>query len=180
MRTKRVGVKLAATAGVVAVAMTAFAPAAAAASADRSAAKARFLSGTAGGRSFDTVAALKGVAVERSGDDGKVKQANTFQGSVLGQPLPGQPKGINVPIGDLIKIGAANQYAKASPRAKAVAASGAVANGGAINTTGDTNFPADATLDLAKVPGLPKQVTEQLLDLKLRIGAISSVAAMNA
>lgn len=177
MRMKRVGAKLAAVAGVATVALTAFAPGAAAATVDGSMAKARFLSGSGGGVSFDKVAALEGAVVRRSGDQGPQKDANALKGSVLGQSLPELPNGLNIPLSQVVELGAVNQYAKVSPDASSVAASGAVADGGAINTTGSQDYPSDATLDLATF--LPEQVTKNVADLTLSLGAIGSVAAMD-
>lgn len=181
-RINRWATKTTAVIGVAVVAMTAFGPAAAAAAGDRSAAEARFLSGSAGGNDFDQVAALEGAEAKRSGETNSDKEANALSGRILGQALPEQPDGLTVPLDDLVTLGAVNQYAEATARAQARAASGAVADSGAINTRPSKDFPANVDFSLTKLlatEGIPEELAKQI-ELDLNVGAISSTAEFDA
>jgi hypothetical protein len=146
---------------------------------DQSKAAARFLSGTAGGTDLDTIAALRGVAVHNDGGADPVVEANPLDLSLLGTvdiPVPG---GVTVPLGQLMSVGAVNQYAAALPQGVSRSAAGAVANSGAVNTNGGGSFPADASVSLAPLLGTAP-FSGVLADVDVTLRGISAVAALDA
>ncbi|MFY0406315.1 choice-of-anchor G family protein [Solicola sp. PLA-1-18] len=182
MRVRRAVLTCSTVVGLAAVSVTAFGPMAAAATGDTSRAEGRFLSGSAFGNSFDTVAKLDGATAERSGDTARDVSANDLSGSVLGQALPSQAGGLTIPLDQLVTLGAANQYAEATSRASSRAASGAVADSGAVNTAKSDEYPASLELSLEKLfstNGVPDELADQLqVDLELR--GLAAVAQLDA
>ncbi|WP_375482098.1 choice-of-anchor G family protein [uncultured Jatrophihabitans sp.] len=136
----------------------------------------RFLTGTAAGQSFDSVAALEGENAAYPGNPGP--NANDLKGSVLGMALAGPTKNISVPFPGGITFGTVGQYASASSNGSATASSGLIGSNGDINVAGSGNDDF-ATIDLANLPGA-STLTDTLGGLKLKIGAVSSQARQAA
>lgn len=153
-------------------------PAANAATGDESRAAARFVSGSLGGQDLDTVAAVKGVEAVNKGSKTPVTATNDLDVTVLNTIPVKVPGGITVPLGDVVRLGAVNQYAQAADAGVSRAAAGAVSDAGVVDTTGGTAFPADATVSLK--PLLQAPLTSVVDDVSLQLQAITGVAALDA
>ncbi|MGN6130302.1 MAG: choice-of-anchor G family protein, partial [Nocardioidaceae bacterium] len=153
-------------------------PAANAATGDESRAAARFVSGSLGGQDLDTVAAVKGVEAVNKGSKTPVTATNDLDVTVLDTIPVKVPGGITVPLGDVVRLGAVNQYAQAADAGVSRAAAGAVSDAGVVDTTGGTAFPADATVSLK--PLLQAPLTSVVDDVSLQLQAITGVAALDA
>lgn len=148
----------------------------AAAAAPVSQANGRFLSGQAGGTSFDTVASLNGESAAYPGNPGP--NANGLSGSLLGQSIAGPTRNVSVPFPGGVTFGAVGQYAAAARDGSATSSSGLVGSNGAINVGGSGNSDT-ATVDLSKLPGA-SSLTDLLGNLTLHVGAVSSQAKQAA
>ncbi|WP_162605947.1 choice-of-anchor G family protein [Jiangella aurantiaca] len=147
---------------------------AAAAEGDESRAGARFLDGTVLGTDLDEIAELAGVEVENLGDPEAVTEANPLDVTLLDSINVTLEGGVQLPLSDIIKLGAVNQWATAEDGATSHAATGAVADNGAIGTGVDAGFPANATFDLTDLLG--EGLTDTIADVELELGAVSSEA----
>jgi len=128
----------------------------AAAAAPVSQATGRFLSGQLGTTSLDTLVALNGESAVNTGGATVTKQ-HSLSASLLGQQLLNLPNGVQLPGGDVLTLGAVNQYAQANPNGSAQGASGAITNSGAIGFGNGGAPQSDATLvlgDLSAIPGI--------------------------
>jgi hypothetical protein len=139
---------------------------------------ARFLSGsllTSSG-TLDSLAALQGETATSNGaaDDIQTGSLDISALSALQVTVPG---GTSLPLGTLVQLGLANQYAEADANGLSRAASGAVSDTGVVDTTGTGAFPSDATLDIASV--LPSEAQSVLTTANLQVGAIAGVAALD-
>ncbi len=141
-------------------------------------AAARFLSGTIGGTDLDTVVAVKGVRADNKGSKDPVTATNDLDITALSAIPLKVPGGLTVPLGDVVKLGAVNQYAQAADKGVSRAAAGAVSDAGIIDTTGGSAFPADATLSLT--PLLQAPLTSVVDDVTVQLQAITGVAAADA
>lgn len=178
-RLVRVGAIL--TAPVLVVALVAgFIPAGATATNASDNSAARFLSGSVplAGVNLDQVAALAGT--HAASQTGSAAQTSTspLTLSALGAQLIDLPSGVHLPLSSFLALGAVNQYSQASPAGTARSAAGAVANSGAVDTSPSATFPADASLDLVGLLGLP--ATGILSTAKLTLGGVTAVAATSA
>ncbi len=155
-------------------AMGAWLAPAAAAEGDESRAAARFLDGQVLGQDLDEIVEVAGVEVENLGDPEPVTDANPFDVTVLDAINVNVPGGVQLPLSDILELGAANQWATAEDGATSHAATGAVADNGAIGTGVDAGFPANATFNLTDLLG--EEFTDLIADVQLELGAISSEA----
>ncbi len=178
-RARRRSVRLAAAGvavGVLAATIVGASGGTAAADTPVSQAEGRFLTGTAAGQSFDSVAALKGETAAYPDDPGP--NANHLSGSVLGQALDSPLGNVSVPFADGVEFGAVAQYAKADQDGSATGSSGLIGSNGAINVGGSGNSNV-ATIDLGELPGA-SSLTSTLGDLTLKVGAVSAQAKQAA
>ncbi|WP_069113242.1 choice-of-anchor G family protein, partial [Jiangella alba] len=147
---------------------------ASAAEGDESRSAARFLSGEILGTDLDAVAELAGVEVENLGTPDPVTEANPLDLTVLDTLNVSVPGGVQLPLSDILQLGAVNQWASAEDGGASHAATGAVADNGGIGTGTEAGFPGNATFDLTDVLG--EALTDLVADLELELGAISSEA----
>ncbi|MDQ1732031.1 MAG: large repetitive protein [Pseudonocardiales bacterium] len=138
-------------------------------------ARGTFLSGLIGGKSLNTVVALNGVTAENYGGP-TVTKANSLDASAMDDSVQAPLTGVlQLPGGNVLNLGAVNQFAQAAPDGSAGAASGAVTNSGGISAGGqNSDFPADATLDLSGAGG--SSVANTLGNLTLTTGALAATA----
>lgn len=149
-----------------------------AAEGDTSFARARFLSGDVLGMNLDKIAELSGAEAVHTGDGAPVTEANPLTLKVLETTLIDIPGGIQVPLSDIIELGAVNQYATAGADGVAGAGAGAVADNGAIGTGTDAGFPASATFHLADLLG--DDFTDAIADVDLYTEDVSAEAHVGA
>ena len=164
------------TVGVAVAAMVSSGGGAAGAATPISQSEGRFLTGTAAGQSFDSVAALNGETAKYPGNPGP--NQNNLSGSVLGQALASPLGNISVPFPGGVTFGAVGQFAQANKDGSASASSGLIGSNGAINIGGSGNSDL-ATIDLANLPGA-SSLTSLLGDLRLTVGAVSGRAQQAA
>ncbi|NEE00935.1 choice-of-anchor G family protein [Phytoactinopolyspora halotolerans] len=157
------------------VAGTSLVPATAA-DGDESRAAARFLAGQVLNLDLDAVPELGGAAVENIGEDAEVAAYDPLDLAVL-ETLGLDLGGVELPLTDLIELGAVNQWASADPGGASHAGSGAVMDGEGIGSGGE-DFPGDATLNLGDLIG--EGMAEAIADVRLELGAISSEAHLEA
>ncbi len=174
MRRRRAAATLLAAGIAPVFAVGAWLTPAAAAEGDESRAGARFLDGTVLGTDLDEIAELAGVDVENLGDPEAVTDANPLDVTLLDSININVDPNLQIPLSDIIKLGAANQWATAEDGAESHAATGAVADNGAIGTGVDAGFPANATFDLTDLLG--EGLTDTIADVELELGAVSSEA----
>lgn len=133
-----------------------------------------FLSGTLAGTDLSTVAAIEGETAQSTGGR-DVTRWNSLNASALDGalklPLTGA---LALPGGDVVTLGAVQQYAQALANGGAHAASGAVSNSGGISVGGSGAPPSNATIDLAGAGGTA--LAKTLGDLKLSTGALAARA----
>ncbi|PZF81615.1 choice-of-anchor G family protein [Jiangella anatolica] len=147
---------------------------AAAAEGDESRAGARFLDGTVLGTDLDEIAELAGVEVENLGQAEPVTDANPLDVTLLDSININIEPNLQIPLSDIIKLGAVNQWATAEDNATSHAATGAVADNGGIGTGVEAGFPGNATFDLTDLLG--EGLTDTIADVELELGAVSSEA----
>ncbi|WP_162606628.1 choice-of-anchor G family protein [Jiangella asiatica] len=147
---------------------------AAAAEGDESRSGARFLDGVVLGTDLDEIAELAGVEVENLGESAPVTEANPLDVTLLDSINVNVEGGVQLPLSDIIKLGAVNQWATAEDGATSHAATGAVADNGGVGTGVDADFPGNATFDLTDLLG--DGVTDTIADVELELGAVSSEA----
>ncbi|PZF81616.1 hypothetical protein C1I92_20280 [Jiangella anatolica] len=126
------------------------------------------------GTDLDAVAELAGVEVENLGEPEAVTDANPLDLTVLDTLNVSIPGGVQLPLSDIIQLGAVNQWASAEDGGASHAATGAVADNGGIGTGVEAGFPGNATFDLTDLLG--DALTDLIADLELELGAISSEA----
>ncbi|PWD51788.1 hypothetical protein C8046_15180 [Serinibacter arcticus] len=146
--------------------------------ADSSRASAQFLSGgILTGIDLDDVVGLGGSAAVNNGQSFDVVDAADLDLTalnLLGVSLPG---GLDLPLGDVLQLGAVNQYAEASDLGVSRAASGAVSDDGAVSVSGGDGFPASAGLRLQPLLG---PLSSTIGDLQLDLEAVTGVASLDA
>ncbi|WP_116953625.1 choice-of-anchor G family protein [Jiangella endophytica] len=147
---------------------------AAAAEGDEARAGARFLDGTVLGTDLDELAELAGVDVENLGDPADVTDANPLDVTLLDSLNVTIDPNLQIPLSDIIKLGAVNQWATAEDGAVSHAATGAVADNGGVGTGVEDGFPGNATFDLTDLLG--EGLTDLIADVELELGAVSSEA----
>jgi len=150
----------------------------AAAAAPVSQATGRFLSGQLGTTSLDTLVALNGESAVNTGGATVTKQ-HSLSASLLGQQLLNLPNGVQLPGGDVLTLGAVNQYAQANPNGSAQGASGAITNSGAIGFGNGGAPQSDATLvlgDLSAIPGINVAGVPSIGKITASIGALAATA----
>ncbi|MBB5790610.1 choice-of-anchor G family protein [Jiangella mangrovi] len=147
---------------------------ASAAEGDESRAAARFLSGEVLGTDLDSLVELAGVEVENLGEAEPVTDANPLDLTVLDTLNVSLPGGVQLPLSDIIQLGAVNQWASAEDGGTSHAATGAVADNGGVGTGAEAGFPGNATFDLTDLLG--DALTDLIADLELELGAVSSEA----
>jgi len=138
----------------------------------------RFLSGQIGTTSLDTLVALNGESAVNTGGATVTKQ-HSLSASLLGQQLLNLPNGIQLPGGDVLTLGAVNQYAQADPNGSAQGASGAITNSGAIGFGNGGAPQSDATLvlgDLSAIPGINVAGVPSIGKITASIGALAASA----
>jgi hypothetical protein len=141
---------------------------------DYSRAEARFLSGEVLGVDLDDIVELAGVEVENFGTPEPVTDANPLTVEILNAIELDVPGGIQLPLSDIIELGAVNQWATAEDKATSSAATGAVADNGGVGTGVEDGFPGNANFDLTNLLG--DELTDLIADVELELGAISSEA----
>ena len=151
---------------------------ASAAEVDESRASARQLSGELLGTNLDEIAELSGAEVENLGGTEDVIEANPLELSVLETTLIDIPGGLQVPLKDIIEVGAANQYGAAHPGGTSHAGVGAVSDNGGVGSGTDAGFPSNANFDLSNLLG--EELTDVLADVELELGALSAEAHLVA
>ncbi|TDE00422.1 choice-of-anchor G family protein [Jiangella asiatica] len=151
---------------------------ASAAEGDESRAAARFVDGEVLGIDLDTVAELAGVEVENLGTPEPVTDANPLDLTALGAINVEIPGGVQLPLSDVLQLGAVNQWASAEDGGASHAATGAVADNGGVGTGAEAGFPGNATFNLTDLVG--EALTDLIADLQLELGAISSEAHLAA
>ena len=174
MRRRRAATTLLAAGIAPVFAVGAWLTPAAAAPGDESRAGARFLDGTVLGTDLDEIAELAGVDVENLGDPEPVTEVNPLDVTVLDSINIDIPGGLQLPLSDIIELGAANQWATAEDGGVSHAATGAVADNGGIGTDTEGDFPSNATFDLTDLLG--DGLTDLIADVELELGAVSSEA----
>ncbi|TDD68213.1 choice-of-anchor G family protein [Jiangella aurantiaca] len=177
-RRRRVAASLLAAGVAPVVAVGAWLVPASAAEGDESRAAARFLGGEILGTDLDAVAELAGVELENLGEAEPVTEANPLDLTVLDTLNVSIPGGVQLPLSDLLQLGAVNQWASAEDGGASHAATGAVADNGGVGTGTEAGFPGNATFDLTDVVG--EALTDLIADLELELGAISSEAHLAA
>ncbi len=116
-------------------------------------ATAQFLSGTLLDSNFADAAELGGATAEY--ENGVTQGVNNtvtagLDLNALGGKLV-DLDGIQLDLGQFLKLGAVNQYAQASTNGSSLAFAGAVSDNGIVNLSGTADYPADATLDLMQL-----------------------------
>ncbi|MEB4614404.1 choice-of-anchor G family protein, partial [Leucobacter sp. M11] len=150
-----------------------------AATGDESRASARFLSGSLlSGLNLDAIAGLGGVNAHNAGVPATDTKANPLDVSALSLLQVQIPGGLNLPLSNLIQLGAVNQYASAEDAGASHAASGAVSNSGGIGTGNASGFPANATFTLESILG--PTLSQTIGNLSISIGAITAEAHQEA
>ncbi len=158
--------------------VVASAPGATAAAAPRSQSAGRFLSVKIGNSSLDKLVALTGAAAGVKGESAAnnggpaVTEQDALAAAVLNQTLLSLPKGVQLPGGGVLKLGAANQYAHADADGSAQGASGAITNSGIVGIGGPNAPQSDATLDLTG----SNNPLAALGSLKASVGAVAATA----
>jgi len=150
----------------------------AAAAAPVSQATGRFLSGQLGTTSLDTLVALNGESAVNTGGATVTKQ-HSLSASLLGQQLLNLPNGVQLPGGDVLTLGAVNQYAQANPNGSAQGASGAITNSGAIGFGNGGAPQSNATLvlgDLSAIPGINVAGVPSIGKITASVGALAATA----
>ncbi|GAA1536047.1 choice-of-anchor G family protein [Microbacterium ginsengiterrae] len=143
---------------------------------DHSEARSQFLSGSIlTGIDLDSVAGLAGTEAVNEGGP-VVTDITDLDLTVLSALNVNIPGGVSIPLGQLLQLGAVNQYSAADDNGVSRAASGAVSNAGIIDTSGSGEFPASATLDLMAL--LPE--TPLLSTANLSLAGVTGVAALDA
>jgi hypothetical protein len=133
-----------------------------------------FLSGNLAGTDLSTVAAIEGETAQSTGGR-DVTRWNSLNVSALdgAVKLP-LTNALALPGGNVVTLGAVQQYAQALANGGAHAASGAVSNSGGISVGGSDAPPANATIDLAGAGGA--SIAKTLGDVKLSTGALAARA----
>ncbi len=173
---------MASTAVLVAGASTVLTPIANASPSDSSNAAARFLSGTlaTSAGTLDSVVALNGVSATNNGDATPDTQSNALDATALSAINVSLPSGVQLPLGDFIALGAANQFAQASDNGVSRAASGAVDDNGVVDVSGTGEFPSSATIDIRSLLDTGDVPNTVLDTASVSTQGVTGVAALTA
>jgi hypothetical protein len=113
----------------------------------------QFLSGSIGGVNLARLAAIEAASAQNDGTQSMQVSRDPLGVSALGTTVVNQPAGIQLNLGQVIDLGAANQYAEATKDGSSMAASGAINNDGGIGagkvgtaTNGATAVDLDSLL----------------------------------
>jgi hypothetical protein len=121
------------------------------------------------------LAALQDAAVQNSGSQSMQVSRDPLGVSVLGTKLIDMPAGLQLNLGRVINLGAAEQYAQAQSNGSSMAATGAVNGDGGIGVGRlDTGVDGSASIDLNALLGT--KFASVLTDLNLQSSAIASQA----
>ncbi len=153
--------------------------AAQAAPGDTSTSEARFLGGSLllDGVSLDDVALLASAQSSNAGVPDPDIDTASIDLTALNALNLAVPGGVSVPLGTFLQLGSVNQYTSASDNGVSRAATGAVSDAGIVDTTGSGAYPSNASLSLT--PLLGEAITENIANLDLQIGAITSEATLD-
>jgi hypothetical protein len=126
----------------------------------------QFLAGSIGGVNLAKLAAIEAASAQNNGSQSMQVSRDPLGVSALGATIIHEPAGIQLNLGQVIDLGAANQYAQATENGSSMAASGAVNNDGGIGV-GKIGPAANgaATVDLDSLLG--SKFASVLSDLKL-------------
>ncbi|WP_217178590.1 choice-of-anchor G family protein [Streptomyces sp. AC495_CC817] len=150
--------------------------AASAAPGDHSEAQAQFLSGSIlDGIDLASVVGLAGTEAINTGG-ATVTDTTDLDLAALSLLQVVIPSGVSIPLGDLLELGAVNQFSQAAAAGISRAGSGAVSDQGIVDTTGTGAFPASASLDLMSL--LPS--TPLLTEANVTLSGVTGVAAQDA
>ncbi|MGO2187069.1 MAG: choice-of-anchor G family protein, partial [Microbacterium gubbeenense] len=150
---------------------------AAAAPGDQSNASAQFISGSLlDALDLSAIAGVAGTEANNAGVAEPVIDTTDLDVTALSAIQVEIDDGISLPLGDLLALGAVNQYSEARDAGVSLAASGAVSDAGVVDTSGSGDFPADASLNLMAL--LPENPA--LSSANLTLGAVTGVAALDA
>ncbi|MGO2095822.1 MAG: choice-of-anchor G family protein [Candidatus Microbacterium stercoravium] len=176
MTKKRLGAgAVVATAALAGMGLTAVP--AAAAPGDQSNASAQFISGSLlDALDLSAIAGVAGTEASNAGVSEPVIDTTDLDVTALSAIQVEIDDGISLPLGDLLALGAVNQYSEARDAGVSLAASGAVSDAGVVDTSGSGDFPADASLNLMAL--LPENPA--LSSASLTLGAVTGVAALDA
>ena len=135
----------------------------------------QFLSGSIGGVNLARLAAIEAASAQNNGSQAMQVSRDPLGVSALGTTLINQPAGIQLNLGQIIDLGAANQYAQASKDGTSMAASGAISNDGGIGVGKVGPAPTGSTkVDLDSLLG--GKFASVLSDLKLDSSDIAAQA----
>jgi hypothetical protein len=136
----------------------------------------QFLSGSIGGVNLAQLAAIEAASAQNNGSQTTQVSRDPLGVSALGTTRINQPAGIQLNLGQIIDLGAVNQYAQASKDGSSMAASGAVSNDGGIGVGKVGTAPnGSATVDLNSLLG--SRFASVLTDLKLDTSDVAAQAA---
>lgn len=137
-------------------------------------AKGQFLSGSLLGTDLGKVLRAQYAEAHNDGTQGTRSDTNPLKVTALNSLQVGSGQSVDLPLGDFLHLGAAEQVAQANSDGSSVGASGAVNDDGGLAVSGGSTPNANATFDLQKLIG--SQFASTLADLKLELGAISASA----
>ncbi|WP_158292613.1 IPT/TIG domain-containing protein [Serinibacter arcticus] len=145
---------------------------------DSSNASAQFLSGSLlSAVPVGSVAGLGGASASNAGSPDTDVDRVGLDVTALSAINVQVPGGVGLlPLGQVLVLGAVNQYAEASDLGVSRAASGAVSDDGAVSVGGGGDFPASAGLRLQPLLGGLSTVVG---DLQIDLEAITGVAALD-
>jgi hypothetical protein len=142
---------------------------------DASLASGQFLAGSVAGINLAKLAAIEAASAHNDGTQSVQISRDPLGVSALGTTLINEPAGIQLNLGKVVDLGAAEQYAQAVNDGSSMAASGAVTNDGGIGVGKvGTDVDGSATVDLNALLG--SSFASVLTDLKLQTSAIASQA----
>jgi hypothetical protein len=175
LRRRLIGVAGATATVAVIGALTLAAPlSASAADQPESYAKGQFLSGSVLGTDLGKVLRLQYAEAQNDGTQGTRNDSDPLKVTALNSLQVGSGQTVNLPLGDFLHLGAAEQVAQANGDGSSMGASGAVDDDGGLAVSGGSVPNANATFDLQKLLG--SQFASTLADLKLQLGAIAASA----
>ena len=135
----------------------------------------QFLAGTVGGVNLAKLAAIEAASATNNGSQTMQVSRDPLGVSALGATVINEPAGIQLNLGQIVDLGAANQYAQASQAGSSMGASGAINNDGGIGVGQIGPEPAgSATVDLDSLLGA--KFASVLSDLKLTTSAVAAQA----
>ena len=138
-------------------------------------AEGRFLSGTLLGADLDRLLAVAGAEAFNNGTQSTQTVRDPLAVTALDAVTVGSGQSVQLPLGEVLQLGAVAQYAEAAQDGVSVAASGAVSDDGGIGVGSDGGTPfGTTTFDLDGLLG--SGYTDALADLKLAVAAVAARA----